>query len=305
MIAVTIGIGEAYKKLAEHAARAVHEMTGLKTLILDDQHFTRSGLPHPHHLKLRLFDLVNDDTIMFFDSDMVCLNAWNPQRFAKADSVVAVVERPVPTILRICQAWDIPWHEYFNAGLMILNRRSHHDWLRETERFVMTNEKFREYDPYDQAALNITRYRGGLKLELLDRRYNWVGFGAGKLCFEVPVFMAHGLKDGDRFANMDFFEARSKPPFDWQIQIDEKEMDRLKNRKIRIKDGRREKSLFLNSDGTIGPPFYPGMGCYWFTPKRSATHSMAIASQKEMVEEFTRVDENAWESVQELRPVRH
>ena len=37
----------------------------------------------------------------------------------------------------------------------------------------------------------------------------------------------------------------------------------------------------------------------------SATHSMAIASQKEMVEEFTRVDENAWESVQELRPVRH
>ena len=26
MIAVTIGIGEAYKKLAEHAARAVHEM---------------------------------------------------------------------------------------------------------------------------------------------------------------------------------------------------------------------------------------------------------------------------------------
>src|SRR5438270_686014 len=173
MIAVTIGIGEAYKKLAEHAAQAVHEMTGLKTLILDDQHFTRSGLPHPHHLKLRLFDLVNDDTIMFFDSDM------------------------------------------------------------------------------------------------------------------------------------DFFEGRSKPPFDWQIQIDEKEMDRLKNQKIRVKDGRREKSLLLNSDGTIGPPFYPGMGCYWFTRKRSATPGLTIASQKEMLEEFTRVDENAWESVQELRPARH
>jgi len=303
MIAVTIGVGDAYKKLAHHAARRVHEMTGLKTLILDDRLFAKSGLPHPHHLKLRLFDLLDDDSLMFFDSDMVCLNSWDPQRFSKTDAIVGVVERPVPTIMRICQAWEIPWHEYFNAGLMILNRRCHHDWLRETERFVLTNQEFKEYDPYDQAALNITRYRGGLKLELLDRRYNWVGFGVGTLCFEIPVFMAHGLMDGNRSANMDFFEGRSKPPFRWRIQIDEEEMGRLKDRNVRVRGGGQERELHLNGDGTIGPPVYPGMGCYWFTHTKSASPTLTIASQKEIVEEFTRIGENEWESVQELWPV--
>jgi len=303
MIAVTIGIGDAYRKLAHHAVQAIQKMTGLKTLILDDEHFAASGLPQPHHLKLRLFDFTDDDAVMFFDSDMVCLNPWNPQCFAKADAVVAVVERPVPTITRICQAWDIPWHEYFNAGLMILNRSCHQDWLRQTERFVLTDTKFAEYDPYDQAALNITRHRLGLKLELLDRRYNWIGFGVGKLCHEVPVFMAHGLSDGNRFANIDFFEGRSKPPFNWHIRIDEEGMNRLKNHSVRVKCGDAEKSLHLNSDGTIGPPFYPGMGCYWFTHHKNNSLSLAIASQRELVQEFTKVGDGAWESILELRPL--
>jgi hypothetical protein len=256
-------------------------------------------------LKLRLFDFVDDDAVMFFDSDMVCLNPWNPQRLAKTDAVVAVVERPVPTIMRICQDWDIPWHEYFNAGLMILNRRHHQDWLRETERFVLTDKKFTEYDPYDQAALNITRYRLGLKLELLDRRYNWIGFGIGKLCHEVPVFMAHGLSDGNRFANIDFFEGRSKPPFNWHFRIDEDEMNRLKNQTLRVKGGYKEKSLHLNSDGTIGPPFYPGVGCYWFIHTKSNSRRLVIASQRELLEEFSQVGDGVWESVQELQPIVH
>lgn len=303
MIAVTIGVGEAYEKLARYASKAVHEMTGLQTLILGYKHFAGSGLPHPHHLKLRLFDLVDEDAVAFFDSDMVCLNPWNPEQVATNDALVAVVERPVPTIMRICQAWDIPWHEYFNAGLMILNRKCHHDWLRETERFVLTDKKFAEYDPYDQAALNITRHRLGLKLELLDRRYNWIGFGVGKLCFEVPVFMAHGLSDGDRFANLDFFEGRTRPPFDWHLKIDEAGMNQLKNRTMRLKGGYQEKSLRLNGDGTIGPPFHPGMGCYWFARRQTASHTLAIASQRELVQEYTKVGEGLWESVEELRPI--
>lgn len=303
MIAVTIGIGEGYTKLARYAARAVQEMTGLKTLILTDEHFTNSGLPQPHHLKLRLFNFVHDDTVMFFDSDMVCLNPWNPTQFAKDDALVAVVERPVPTIMRICQAFDIPWHEYFNAGLMILNRKYHQEWLRETERFVQTDKKFAEYDPYDQAALNITRHRLGLKLELLDRRYNWIGFGIGKLCFEVPVFMAHGLSDGNRFANLDYFEGRTKPPFDWHFKIDEEETRKLKNRTLRLKGGSQEKLLRLHNDGTIGPPFYPGMGCYWFAHRQATSQTLAIVSQRELVQEFTKVSDGLWESVQELRPL--
>jgi len=303
MIAVTIGIGEKYKKLAHYASQAVQRMTGLNTLILNDRHFAACGLPQPHHLKLRLFDYVDEDAVMFFDSDMVCLNPWNPEHFARNDALVAVVERPVPTIMRICKAWDIPWHGYFNAGLMILNRKCHQEWLRETERFVLTDKRFVEYDPYDQAALNITRHRLGLKLELLDRRYNWIGFGIGQLCFEVPVFMAHGLSDGNRFANLEFYEGRTKPPFNWQFTIDEEEMSHLKNQTLLLRGGPHEKSLHLNSDGTIGPPFHPGMGCYWFAHRQAASHTLAIASQRELVQQYTKVSEGLWESLQELRPI--
>src|SRR2546429_9272459 len=85
---------------------------------------------------LRIFDLVADDEVMFFDSDMVCLNPWNPQRFAKPDALVAVAERLHSMVIKACRDWEIPVHEYFNAGLMILNRNCNHDWLQETERLV-------------------------------------------------------------------------------------------------------------------------------------------------------------------------
>src|SRR6059058_6028353 len=148
--------------------------------------------------------------------------------------------------------------EYFNAGLLSLNRKCHQDWLLETERFVQTDQKFDEYDPYDQAALNITRHRLGLKLQLLDRRYNWIGYGGSRLSYEVPVFMAHGLHPENKFANIDFFEGRYKPPFNWHIQIDEERMNKLKGRTLRLKAQNKdtEMRVQLNRDGTIGPPHF-------------------------------------------------
>src|SRR5947208_16815504 len=118
MIAVTIGIGEYYKRLAIRASEAVRNMTALETVILDDTHFVSSGLPYPHLLKLRVFDVVDDDKVMFFDSDMVCLNVWNPQRFARRDAIVAVAERLYHMVIRACLGLDIHIHAYLDAGLM-------------------------------------------------------------------------------------------------------------------------------------------------------------------------------------------
>ena len=303
MIAVTIGTGEYYSKLAHYAARTLGKMTGLKTVVLGDEHFAASGLPYSHHLKLRIFDLVDDDEILFFDSDMVCLNPWNPQRLAKPDALVAVAERLHPMVIRASKDWEIPIHEYFNAGLMIFNRKCHLEWLRETERFVMTNPGIPDYDPFDQTPLNITRHRLGLGLELLDRRYNWVGFGTGEFEYEVPLFMAHGLKPYYKFANIDFFEGRYKPPFRWHIQINDEETNRLKNQTLCLKGAHQEKSLHLNKDGTIGPPYYPGVGRYWFVHSKPEGLRLAIATETEILREFTKTSDNDWESVQELCPV--
>jgi len=304
MIAVTIGVGEYYARLAEHAARAVQEMTGLETVVLGEAHFAASGLPYCHHLKLRLFDFVADNSVMYFDADMVCLRPWMPQRFAGEEALVAVSESARPLHVRTARDWEIPIHEYFNAGLMIINRLYHREWLRETERFVLTDTKFTQYDPYDQAALNITRYRLSVKLKLLDRRYNWIGFGNGRLSYEVPVFMAHGLKPENKFANIDFFERRYKPPFLWQIDINEEEMNRLANRIFCVRGADKERSVRLNCDGTIGPPYFPGIGQYWFVHNRLSLPVLSICSEAEVLQEFTKAGEGSWESIERFEVSR-
>src|SRR5438067_5347021 len=302
MLGITIGTGEYYSRLAKRAARAVEEKTGVKTIVLGDEHFAASGLPAPHHLKLRLFDFVDDDFVMYFDADMVCLNSWKPERVARKDAVVAVAESARPLHVRTAQDWEIPLGMYFNAGLLILNRQHHREWLRETEHFVQTDTKFAEYDPYDQAALNITRHRLGLKLQLLDRRYNWIGYGGSQLSYEVPVYMAHGLHPENKFANIDFFEGRYKPPFNWQIEINEEEMDGLKNRALCMSAGDKETRIRFNSDGTIGPPHFAGAGQYWFVHNRAGSPTLAICSEAQVLQEFKKASDGSWRSIQRLEP---
>ena len=300
MVGITIGVGEYYSRLARHAAQAMEEKIGVRVAILTDEHFASSGLPAPHHLKLRMFDFVNHESVLYFDADMVCLSPWSPERLARMDALVAVAESARPLHVRTAQDWEIPPGEYFNAGLLLLNRRCHQDWLRETEHFVLTDKKFAEYDPYDQAALNITRHRLGLKLELLDRRYNWIGFGGSRLSYEVPVFLAHGLHPENKFANIDFFEGRYKPPFKWNIEVDDDEMSKLKNRTLRVKDGGTAMRIQLNRDGTIGPPYFPGAGQYWFVHSRDGEPLLAICSEAQILQEFRKTDGEHWRSAQRL-----
>lgn len=300
MVGITIGVGEYYSRLAKYAAQVMEEKTGIKTTILGDEHFNSSGLPAPHHLKLRMFDFVDDDSLVYFDADMVCLNEWSPMKCARKDAVVAVAESARPLHVRTAQDWEIPVGEYFNAGLIILNRKCHREWLRETERFVQTNTKFKEYDPYDQAALNITRHRLGLKIELLDRRYNWIGYGGSRLSYEVPVFLAHGLHPENKFANIDFFEGRYKPPFRWRFEINEEQMNHLKNRTLYMSNRGTKTPIQLNNDGTVGPPYFPGAGQYWFVHNREGEAVLAICSEAQILQEFRKTVGERWQSVQRL-----
>src|SRR5436309_15860940 len=113
MVGITIGVGEYYSRLAKYAAQAVEEKTGVKTTILGDQHFASSGIPAPHHLKLRMFDFVDDESLLYFDADMVCLNSWKSACYARVDGVVAVDERVLPLHVRTTPAWYTPVEAYF------------------------------------------------------------------------------------------------------------------------------------------------------------------------------------------------
>ena len=302
MVGVTIGVGEHYGRLAELAARAVEEKTRLRTIILRDSHFVFSRLPAPNYLKLRMFDFVDDDSILYFDADVACLNPWRPDHFVNSEAIVAVAENSRPRHLAVVSEWGIPFAEYFNSGVMILNRQNHWNWLKETEQFIRTEPRFAPYEPRDQVALNVCRQRMGLKLSLLDRRYNWVDFGVGRLCHEVPVFMAHPLKPDDRLSNIDFFEGRYKPPFNWKIAIDEHEISKLKNRTLRLKAEGADTLVRFSCDGTIAPPYFAGVGQYWFVHNKGGTPVLAICSDKQIVWEFAKTVDGSWRSVQRLDP---
>ena len=83
MLAVTIGVGGKWTKLAELAAESVRAQTGLPTRILGDAEMQRSGLATPHFLKFRLFDACPDaDDLLYFDADTIFLQRWDPRVFA-------------------------------------------------------------------------------------------------------------------------------------------------------------------------------------------------------------------------------
>jgi hypothetical protein len=302
MIAVTIGVGR-YQAMADYAALAVRKMTGLSTVVLGEDHFANSGLSYPHFLKLRLFDLLDEEDLLFFDADMVCLNSWDPRLFAQRQAIVAVADRPdQPVVREACATWGIPQGEYFNTGLLILNRASHSQWLKEAELFVHSHALM---PLYDQTPLNIVRHQLGLSLSLLDRRFNWIGFGEGSFCYQVPVFMAHTLCADAKRANLDFFEGRLRLEFSPQWTINEMETSKLRGRTLQIDYGLRRVGIQLRPDGTVGPFGSQLGGHYWCVLNGKVSPILAIASETEVVRTYTMVGADHWLTTEEARCENH
>src|SRR5579871_3578108 len=89
-VAVTIGVGEEHRRLAEMAAARMRLHTGLDTVIFGDDEFRNCKLRDPNHLKFRIFDLVDAENVLYFDSDLFCLRPWDPRQFVFSRSWVAV-----------------------------------------------------------------------------------------------------------------------------------------------------------------------------------------------------------------------
>lgn len=93
MIAVTIGVGEKWRRLAGLAAESVREQAGLETRILGEEEMRAMEVEEPHYLKFHLFNLLPDATdILFFDADTIFLRPWNPQAWEGRREWIAVGE---------------------------------------------------------------------------------------------------------------------------------------------------------------------------------------------------------------------
>jgi hypothetical protein len=298
MIAVTIGVGK-YAEMALHAAAAVRRHTGLETIIIGDGQLRSSGLTAPHHLKFRLFDLVDADQLMYFDADLVALNSWDPKSAADPEAIVAVRDRIDSSIQGDAERAGVRFEEYFNSGLFMISRRHHHAWLRAAEQDAQARSR-----PifFDQTSLNAARAKLGLELKLLDRRYNWVAFGTGPLCYQVPVFMAHRLKQGRNDVNMAYYRGEYHPPLDNSFQLNEPAMAEMGGRMFTIcEEGGIHKQIRLRKDGTIAAAPGPQGECYWFVHEDPGGLKLAIAADTHVVRSFSQMANGTWESVARLR----
>lgn len=207
MIAVTIGVGPLYEALALLSARCINETTGLEAVVLKESDLRESGLLHPAALKLKIFEFIQSENILYFDADWFSVNSWNPNSYKDKKSIIAchdfVLLDDWPEQYMNINFDD--YEEYFcDPVLPFVNRELRFDYIDEIERFNSTIDTFagwintgfwiankknhecwlleslRQYNGsighhpqyYEQPAMNKVISQDNLKIEYLGRKYN-------------------------------------------------------------------------------------------------------------------------------------
>lgn len=202
MLAVTIGVGPVYGDMARHAAARVRALTGLETTILGDAELARcvprsvvekGGPMSAAALKFMVFELFpEEEDILYFDSDLMFLRPWSPQRFAGSTALVVVRDLWFLDHVRHESALaEIPEDVYFNFGLFIANR-SHHAALFGQAMEQMGRVHELGWQLYDQTLINRLAHQTRLPIRYLDRRHNFIGYALDSETSGVlSAFAAH------------------------------------------------------------------------------------------------------------------
>lgn len=288
-VAVTIGTGP-FVELARLAAREVAARTGLETVILGPKHLKESGLESPLFLKFRIFDLIKAENVLYFDADIVCLGSWDPTRWFDNPAIVAVRDRMVGFVLNEAAQWGIPPRDYFNGGMFIANRPHHHGLLKLAESIRFE----RPTCLLDQSPLNAARVRSGVALKLLDRRFNWVGFGSSSLSHEAPALMAHKLVPGRVDLNEAYFKGDHEllAP---SVVMEESEAGLLAGRTfVWTENKTARRTLTFREDGTVLPFALPECAGYWFVHLVDGTPTLALASETMILHQFIETHGGDW-----------
>ncbi len=207
MIGVTIGISPIYEALAKLSAKCFKEMTGLEVVVLGERELNQSGLAHPASLKLKAFDFVAEDNILYFDADWFCTKIWNPTTFSNSKLITACNDfvlnidfpkqypeyhmrkfddyhlnnlafHPTSEIrtdyineIKKFSGIELEFGKWINTGLWIANKMHHQQWLNKSlEYYLGSVGHHPEY--YEQPAMNKAIEELELEINYLSRKYN-------------------------------------------------------------------------------------------------------------------------------------
>lgn len=207
IVGVTVGIGSPYEELAALASSCFRAHTGIPSITLGPEMLRASGLSHAAALRLKLFDFVDAEIVVYFDADWFCLRPWNPLSLAESSHLLAcrdfvltqdwprqdydfrstefgetpaLLPRDVPSdalrldyIREIAEFADIqlPWHRWINSGLLIMRKKEHKPWL-ELALKLYTGEVGHHSKYYEQPALVKAIELMNLPVRPLARCYN-------------------------------------------------------------------------------------------------------------------------------------
>jgi hypothetical protein len=286
MIGVTIGIGTAWRQRAETAAASARHQTGLKVIILGLDEFRHSRLPLPTILKLAVFDYVADDDVLLFDADLCFVHPWDPTRYADRPEIVCVRDFWFePHIQADSQLFGISPDHYFNAGLMVLNRRHHAHVLAYAKHCL-----FERPSPLlEQGILNAARARFDVPLLFLDRRFNSLSSFDCPIWKRIPLIAVHAAGASHK----EFTPANIRPNAEgWSV--DEPASSPLAGKFYQYVVGEHPpRTIEFRSDGTIG------IGCmwlerYWYICRQGAEIVLLFTDRHAVTAELTLQDNGTW-----------
>lgn len=165
MLAVTIGIGDDWQKLAEFAADRMRKMTGLRVVVAKESSET---LVHPAWLKcsiMRQFPEV--EAFMIFDADMICLRKWEPLQIYNAmRGAFCVVAEPLTApVATETENYGVKPGCYFNSGLIICGHQHQPIFDDALTRYPVCGSWI------EQTSLNISAFAKG-EVTLIPEKFN-------------------------------------------------------------------------------------------------------------------------------------
>ena len=295
MIGVTIGVGE-YRALAERAAASMAARTGLRCVVLDEDHLQRAGLADrpAAWLKLWLWDFVDDERVLWFDADTFCLRDWNPTGVANGAAVVAMRDWSWrPGIKAEAESVHVPADEYFLSSVMLLQRSAAMNpccgWLA---RFCRTPP-----DRCTSRRRSTPRASPGPSPSSGSTDDSTGACSARATCRSTPLpIVAHFNSDELRRAQANWALELAGPRLasvpDGEIDVTAfAELGDKYFRYSRI--GHDERPILLRSDGTIGH----GGGAaerFWFVRRSPTGPRLVIGSETERTCELALDSDGVW-----------
>lgn len=161
MIGVTIGIGRAYREMAQLAAESVRKWTGLDVDVMTDA----AGMS-VSEVKLTLLERYSG-TVFYFDADTRMVGPWpGMAEYDGRPEFCASLHDPTKARDCDCQRHGLDSGRYFYSGLWFADRKHHGVAFREALELGTSSDYMTEFQ-YEQTALNVAMQRYDVSFQAL------------------------------------------------------------------------------------------------------------------------------------------